>query len=104
MAMFLTILFSALLVLAFNAIVLAGIKNEEKRRSVERAKARVGLEPSAFFDRAAAKPVVPGPIPIEVVLSQIESDVRQEQAAAETFLAGPTKESLHSRPNPSTLN
>ncbi|MDM7913826.1 MAG: hypothetical protein ACE15D_06405 [Candidatus Eisenbacteria bacterium] len=52
---------------------------------------------SRFFasQLVAARPR-PSRFPIEVLLSQIESHVRCEQAAAEAFLAVPTSERLHS--------
>ena len=104
MAMFLTILFTGLLVVAFNVIVMAGLKNEEKKRPDVRPGAKLGLEPSAFFDRSGARSSQPAQVPIELLVSQIERHVRQEQAAAESFLSGPTPESLRSRPTASTLN
>ena len=60
------------------------------------------VAPAHFFsDRAAAPPVVPAappwPVPIEVLLLQIENHVRMEQAAAESFLAFPTQALLHSK-------
>jgi hypothetical protein len=104
MAMFLTILFTSLLAVAFNVIVMAGLKNEEKKRADLRPAPKLGLEPSTFFDRSGARPSPSAQIPIELLMSQIESHVRQEQAAAESFLSGPTPESLRSRTTPSTLN
>jgi hypothetical protein len=59
--------------------------------------------PAHFFsDRAAAPlpapPATPAwPVPIEVLLLQIENHVRMEQAAAESFLAFPTHDLLHSK-------
>ncbi|MGO9647479.1 MAG: hypothetical protein ACLPOO_05440 [Terriglobales bacterium] len=62
--------------------------------------------PAHFFsDRAAAQtpapPAVPPapawPVPIEVLLLQIENHVRMEQAAAESFLAFPTHDLLHTK-------
>jgi hypothetical protein len=37
------------------------------------------------------------PVPIDVLLLQLERHVRLEQAAAESFLMAPTVENLHSR-------
>ena len=58
--------------------------------------------PARFFsDRVAAPrtvpPAPPWPVPIEVLLLQIENHVRLEQAAAESFLAFPTQALLHSK-------
>ena len=41
--------------------------------------------------------VPPLQVPIEVLLLQIENHVRMEQAAAESFLASPTHDLLHSK-------
>jgi hypothetical protein len=50
----------------------------------------------SFSDRVAVSPAVqPRPIPIELLLLQIENHVRSEQAAAESFLAFPTQAQLY---------
>jgi len=52
--------------------------------------------PRFFSDSVAIPPAVPsGPIPIEVLLLQIENHVRMEQAAAESFISFPTHAQLH---------
>ncbi len=56
-----------------------------------------------FFTDSVAKPTaMPSrQVPIEVLLLQIENHVRLEQAAAESFLAFPTHDHLHSKtPSP----
>lgn len=51
-----------------------------------------------FADRVIPTPVPPPPqIPIELLLQQIESHVRLEQAAAESFVEFPTQALLHSK-------
>ena len=61
------------------------------------------VAPAHFFsDRVAVPPAIPPaaptwPVPIEVLLLQIENHVRLEQAAAESFLAYPTLALLHSK-------
>ena len=52
--------------------------------------------------RAAAAPAIPTqPVPIELLLAQIEDHVRLEQAAAESFLESPTHDLLYSKtPSP----
>ncbi|MGA7886543.1 MAG: hypothetical protein WCA44_12435 [Acidobacteriaceae bacterium] len=52
--------------------------------------------------RAAAAPAIPAhPVPIELLLLQIENHVRLEQAAAELFLESPTHDLLYSKtPSP----
>ena len=50
----------------------------------------------SFSDRVAVSPAAqPRPIPIELLLLQIENHVRLEQAAAESFLAFPTQAQLY---------
>ncbi len=59
--------------------------------------------PTRFFsDRAAALPSVPpvvptSQVPIEVLLLQLENHVRMEQAAAESFIAVPSQDRLHTK-------
>jgi hypothetical protein len=50
----------------------------------------------SFSERVtASRAVQPRPIPIELLLLQIENHVRSEQAAAESFLAFPTQAQLY---------
>jgi hypothetical protein len=58
--------------------------------------------PRFFSDNAATPAAIATPqVPIEVLLLQIENHVRMEQAAAESFLAFPTHDHLHSKtPSP----
>jgi hypothetical protein len=61
------------------------------------------VPPTGFFMGRVAKPTtMPSrQVPIEVLLLQIENHVRLEQAAAESFLAFPTHDHLHSKtPSP----
>jgi hypothetical protein len=54
--------------------------------------------PARFFVNQVTVPSLPqGRVPIEALLLQIESHVRLEQAAAESFLAAPTSALLHGR-------
>ena len=55
--------------------------------------------PARFFvdDIVVSPAVTKTPVPIEAILAQIESHVRLEQAAAESFLEAPTPSLLHSR-------
>jgi hypothetical protein len=53
-------------------------------------------ERSRFFWNVAV-PAARPPVPIEVLLMQIEHHVRSEQAAAESFIESPTSALLHSR-------
>jgi hypothetical protein len=103
MAMFLTILFVSLLVVFVNCILFASLGNEKKRPEI-RPEAKIALDPPKFFAGDLAPAADPARIPIEMLLSQIERHVRLEQAAAESFLEGPTTEALHSHPAPPVLN
>jgi hypothetical protein len=54
--------------------------------------------PAHFFAEEIVIPAQPMPrVPIEALLLQIDSHVRLEQAAAESFLQYPTTALLHSR-------
>lgn len=50
--------------------------------------------PAQFF---IDPPSIVTPIPVDVLLSQLERHIRLERAVAESFLHQPTPESLHSR-------
>jgi hypothetical protein len=65
----------------------------EMQPEMEVAKAAA---PGRFFADGAWHPAAPR-VPIEALLLQIESHVRLEHAAAESFLAAPTSALLHSR-------
>jgi hypothetical protein len=58
----------------------------------------VKTPPARFFAAHSdtSVPVLPQ-VPIEVLIQQIETHVRLEQAAAESFVAYPTQALLHSR-------
>lgn len=92
-------LFLMTLALALIGVVVSGVLfaaaagvNDPGATVTLRAPARVAAPARFFVDRATAPPV-----PIDVVLLQIEQHVRLEQAAAEAFLHAPTRQSLHSR-------
>jgi hypothetical protein len=58
----------------------------------------VKASPARFFaDRVTPTIPTPVPIPIEVLLQQLENHVRLEQAAAESFVAHPSHAQLHSK-------
>jgi hypothetical protein len=59
----------------------------------------VAAAPARFFADNVVIPPAPlhARVPIEAILLQIESHVRLEQAAAESFLEFPTATLLHSR-------
>jgi len=58
----------------------------------------VNAAPARFFANRVT-PTIPAPIPIpvEVLLQELENHVRLEQAAAESFVAYPTHAMLHSK-------
>ena len=64
------------------------------------------VAPTRFFSDSLAKPpaILSRPVPIEVLLLQIENHVRMEQAAAELFIALPTQDKLHSKTNSPFVN
>ena len=108
MAMFLTIVFASLAVLAISSIVFAGLEPKPERSLDAQPEAKVRIPAPQFFagdlaipvDLSKAKPR----LPIEVLLSQIENHVRLEQAAAESFLSLPATETLHARSASTLLN
>ena len=60
--------------------------------------AKAAALPARFFVEPAVVPVLAASrVPLETLLLQIESHVRLEQAAAESFMAAPTSALLHSR-------
>lgn len=92
-------LFLMTLGLALLGVVVSGVlfaaaagANDPAATVPLRPSSRVGAPARFFVDRAAAPP-----LPIDIVLLQIEQHVRLEQAAAEAFLHAPTRQSLHSR-------
>jgi len=61
--------------------------------------------PGRFFsDRPAPKIAPQVHVPIEVLLQQIESHIRLEQAAAESFVEFPTQALLHSKTGSPFMN
>lgn len=74
----------------------AAAREEPGRRQADAAQ-KIPLPAAQFFLDEAARPAAAPRVPIEVLLLQLERHVRLEQAAAESFLDVPTRESLHSR-------
>ena len=95
MLMFATILIMSLLAVAVCAMAF-GAATRGEAHSGARPEPRLALEPPRFFASPAAKAVPASPVPVEVLLSQIERHVRLEQAAAEAYLDVPTRDALHS--------
>src|ERR1039457_5551030 len=81
--------------LAFGAATRTEEPSLAAQRKPEVAKAAA---PARFFVSPAIIPVAAhARVPLEALLLQIESHVRLEQAAAESFLQTPTPALLHSR-------
>jgi len=97
MLMFLTILFISTLSLAVTSLAFAISESDRKPSLDAQPDRKPTLDPPRFFAGDVAGPSDPSRLPLEVVLTQIERHVRLEQAAAETFLAVPSPETLHSR-------
>lgn len=69
------------------------------------AKPRVAAAPARFFvDRVTPSGPPMPQIPIELLLQQIENHVRLEHAVAESFVARPSYDKLHSKTTSSFLN
>jgi len=97
MLMFLSILSMSVLALAVCAaafsLATGGVRQPESR-----PERRPVVEPPQFFAAPPARPRPDPQIPLEMLLGDIERHIRLEQAAAEAFLAGPTLDGLHERP------
>jgi hypothetical protein len=94
--MFLMALTLSLLGVAVSASLFAAATRDE-RRPPTAPQPRKDVQPAVaarFFAEGRA-PV--SPVPVEVLVLQLERHIRLEQAAAEAFLRQPTRESLHSR-------
>jgi hypothetical protein len=92
MEMLLMGLAMTLLGVAVSGLLFAAATRErtpEATTAVEAQPAAV----SAFFTERLESP----PVSVDVLLLQIESHVRMEQAAVESFLAMPSVESLHTK-------
>lgn len=103
MEMFLMIAFASVPVLLVAVAMFANTApKSDKEKTPEAAPGiRAAIAPPQFFadeaGHAGRVAAPPSRLPVEVLLSQIERHVRLEQAAAETFMDLPTRESLHSR-------
>lgn len=90
----------ALLGLAVTCMAFgAATRGEEPPRAVSQPHQSLPARaPARFFvDPVTLPPLIQPPVPLEALLLQIESHVRLEQAAAESFLESPTPALLHSR-------
>ena len=111
MAMFLTILFTSVMVLAVMGIMVAGLSPQEReRREARQARPdvrpdeKLALAPPRFFAGEVREQPARPQVPLEVLMSQLQRHVQLEHAAAETFLNVPTPESLNSRTSSPFVN
>lgn len=107
MAMFLTLLFISLMVVAVMGIMVAGLSPQERERRAQ-AEARQNKKlvptPPQFFASNVPEVETRTQVPIELLMSQIQRHVQLEQAAAETFVNVPTPEALRSRTSSPFVN
>ncbi len=88
----------ALSLMGFAVVCLAfGAATRGEATEAPAVRTPVAPQPSASRFFAPAGRGLPAQIPIEALLLQIESHVRLEQAAAESFVEYPTAALLHSR-------
>jgi hypothetical protein len=106
MMMFLLILFTSLPVVVLSCLMFKGLapKPEEKKSPEMLPEAEIPAAAPRFFVEETPGRIAASRFPVEVLLSQIERHVRLEQAAAESHLDEPTRESLHSRTASPLLN
>jgi len=103
MVMFLMVLCLSMFGLAVTCLAFAAATGGIPSGVQDRVEAQPARKPAhalpkpRFFVDELPAPVTQPPVPLEVLLAQIERHVRLEQAAAESFLVSPTPQSLHSR-------
>jgi len=95
MVMFLSLMIMSLLAVAVCAAAFAAATRGEAQPEAQPERKLV-LERPRFFAAPEPKPAGAPPVPVEVLISQIERHVRLEQAAAEAYLDLPTRDALHS--------
>jgi hypothetical protein len=102
MELFLMVAAISVLGLALSAIAFSAATRDvrtqpDARPQPERAPVeRAAVPATRFFVDVPVDPaMIRAPIPVELLLAQIERHVRLEQAAAQSYLVMPTPESLH---------
>jgi hypothetical protein len=76
----------------------AAVRPEGGIPKVQPEQVKAAPAPAQFFVNEISVPIMMQPrVPLEALLLQIESHVRLEQAAAESFLSAPTSALLHGR-------
>ena len=98
MEMFLMVVCMSVFGLAVTVIAFGAATNQQAQAQAAQPELDtvVHVGEGRFFGDEAARPVQPQ-VPVEALLLQIDSHVRLEQAAAESFLEYPTAALLHSR-------
>jgi len=104
--MFLMILFTSLPVLLLSCLMFkaAAPKQDAVQTPKQKPEAETFAATPRFFVAESTGRPSHSRLPVEVLLSQIERHVRLEQAAAETYLDGPTREALHTPTASALLN
>jgi hypothetical protein len=89
----------ALLGMAVTCLAFSAATRHEEPQRPEVAEQKPAPAPARFFadDIPVPAAALQYQVPLEVLLLQIESHVRLEQAAAQSFLDSPASASLHSR-------
>ena len=98
MEMFLSVLGLSLVGVLVRAVLFAAaMPRPQANESATAAETARVIRAGRFFadDRRRDIPPAISPVPIEVLLLQLERHVRLEQAAAESFHWCPTREALH---------
>jgi hypothetical protein len=92
MRMFLFLAALGFLLMIVNSLLVAYLFRMGDKAEVNEARAPRAVAPGFFLNGMPEKSV-----PVEALLLQIERHVQLERAAAESFVAFPTAESLHGR-------
>jgi len=91
--------------IAFTALAFAAATRPESPATTTQPELpATKAAPARFFVDRVTPPVPLPQVPIELLLQQIENHVRLEHAAAESFVALPTYDKLHSKTTSSFLN
>jgi hypothetical protein len=84
--------------LAFGAATRGVDETNSAATGVHQDAVKAAISPARFFvDRTVLPVAARNRIPIEALLLQLESHVRLEQAAAQSFVESPNSSLLHSR-------
>ncbi len=82
----------------------AAVQSQEPAREAQAERVQEAVPARFFVDQAPVLPPAPARTPTRVLLWQIESHVRLEHAAAESFVFDPSVAQLHSRTTSPLLN